>query len=220
LLIAVFYGLACFGINGYLTRLMKHQEAVPKAVEPFLSGALTGVCTSFALHPFDLIKARAQVNRSVGDNAGSFSSILRHIVKTRGPTGLYSGIVSQVQCSAMFYLSFFGSYNVLCRELKKLDVLSDPVVYFISGGFAGQIAWGITLPLDTIKTRIQVEHSNPPRIRDVVSLVWRTFGVRGFYRGIAATLIRAFPANAALFVAYEWTKKILDANLLGADGDR
>ncbi len=34
-------------------------------------------------------------------------------------------------------------------------------------------------------------------------------GPQALYRGIVPCLLRAFPANAALFVAYEWTKKLL-----------
>ena len=34
-------------------------------------------------------------------------------------------------------------------------------------------------------------------------------GARALYRGITPALIRTFPANAALFLAYESTKKLL-----------
>lgn len=200
----------CFGVNGHLTRMMTKQTIVPKSVEPFVTGGLTGVFTSFALAPFDLIKARSQVNRSVGTNAGSFLTILQHILRTRGPGMLYSGILAQVQCSSLFYASFFGSYSFLCNELGKIDALSESAIFFLSGGFAGQIGWAVTLPLDAIKTRIQVEHERPPRMRDVAAQIMRSGGVWGFYRGVEATLIRAFPANAALFLAYEWTKRILE----------
>lgn len=69
----------------------------------------------------------------------------------------------------------------------------------------------MTLPLDAVKTTIQV-HSGPlptPRIRDVVRGVWGQHGLSGFYRGLSAAVVRAFPANAALFVGYEWTKMLL-----------
>lgn len=187
---------------------MAAQTAIPKPLEPFATGALTGVCTSFALHPFEIIKARAQINRSSSSDVGKFSTLLKQILKTRGLQGLYSGIAAQVQCSALFYLSFFGSYNIICKTLGNIDVLPESAVFFVSGGLAGQVAWAVSLPLDTVKTRIQVELINPPRIRDVVADIWKHNGVKGFYRGVEATLIRAFPANAALFLSYEWTKKL------------
>jgi len=209
---AISENAVCFGMNGHLTRIVDGQKNIPKSVEPFVIGSLTGVCTSFALAPFDLVKSRAQVNR--GSTAGAYTTIIKQVMTSpRGPAMLYSGIVAMTQCSALFYMSFFGSYSLLCRELKQMDNFSDSVVYFVSGGLAGQIAWAISLPLDIVKTRIQVAHDNPPRIRDVVKELYKAGGVRAFYRGIEATIIRAFPANAALFLAYEWTKSALAFNV-------
>ena len=37
--------------------------------------------------------------------------------------------------------------------------------------------------------------------------------MKGFIRGIEVAIIRAFPANAALFVGYEYTKKTLNTIL-------
>ena len=34
-------------------------------------------------------------------------------------------------------------------------------------------------------------------------------GVRALYKGLSPTVVRAFPANAALFVTYEYTNKFL-----------
>ena len=42
-------------------------------------------------------------------------------------------------------------------------------------------------------------------------------GVGALYRGIAPALIRTFPANAALFTAYEFSKKTLSAALISQD---
>ena len=189
---------------------MSSNNSVPKSIEPFATGGLTGMLTSFALAPFDLIKARAQVSRVVGGHSGSFSAILRHILATKGPAMLYSGIVSQVMCSSVFYASFFGSYTVVTAELRRANVFPDSIIYILAGGLAGQLGWVVCLPLDIIKTRIQVEHERPPRMREVAAEVFHRGGLRAFYRGIGATLVRAFPANAALFLAYEWTKRLMD----------
>ena len=42
-------------------------------------------------------------------------------------------------------------------------------------------------------------------------------GVLALYRGITPALIRTFPANAALFTAYEFTKKTLSATIITPD---
>ena len=40
-------------------------------------------------------------------------------------------------------------------------------------------------------------------------------GVRALYKGLSPTIVRAFPANAALFVTYEYTSEFLK-NKLGS----
>jgi hypothetical protein len=62
-----------------------------------------------------------------------------------------------------FYASFFGSYELICRYLKENSDLSDNQVYFISGGFAGQISWLASIVPDTVKSTMQTSVSRPKR---------------------------------------------------------
>ena len=43
----------------------------------------------------------------------------------------------------------------------------------------------------------------------VMSEVYATRGVSGLYAGFGPAMIRAFPANAALFLGYEMTRSVL-----------
>lgn len=73
--------------------------------------------------------------------------------------------------------------------------------------FAGQLGWVMSIAQDTIKSRIQTS-SSPINIRAAVRDILQTKGSRGLFAGVEAALIRAFPSNAALFVAYEMSRKI------------
>ncbi len=42
--------------------------------------------------------------------------------------------------------------------------------------------------------------------------VYNSSGMIGFFTGIEVALVRAFPANAALFVAYEMSRSFLSSN--------
>lgn len=82
----------------------------------------------------------------------------------------------------------------------------------VSGALAGCIGWTATFPLDVVKTRMQAAPlaSKPlPGVRDTVRAVYADGGARAFFRGLGTTLVRAVPANAALFVTYEATKSAL-----------
>ena len=124
----------CFGVNGMLNRLVPTNQYIPKSLEPFIFGGLTGIITSFFLCPFDGIKCRSQVSRSVGTREGSFSSIVRHLWRTKGASGFYNGIVAQISVTVPFYFFFFGTYSFSCDQLKKRTSQSESLCFFISGG--------------------------------------------------------------------------------------
>lgn len=44
---------------------------------------------------------------------------------------------------------------------------------------------------------------------DALATIWRTEGMRGFYRGWAANTIKVVPQNAIRFVCYETIKSLL-----------
>jgi hypothetical protein len=73
---------------------------------------------------------------------------------------------------------------------------------------AGQIAWIASIAPDSIKSVIQTS-TNPKTIRATAREIYKTKGMRGFFAGLGVAVARAFPANAALFVGYEYTKKLL-----------
>lgn len=87
--------------------------------------------------------------------------------------------------------------------------MSDTSVYFVSGGLAGQVGWVVSIAPDTIKSMIQTSESKLT-ISGVYNNIYTTRGIRGFFAGIEVAIIRAFPANAALFLGYELTRKLLN----------
>ena len=78
----------------------------------------------------------------------------------------------------------------------------------IAGGFGGVCFWASVYPIDVVKSRIQVETQHQS-MSSVLALIIRTEGIRGLYKGLTPTLLRAFPSTAALFVTYEYTKEML-----------
>lgn len=209
-----------FAINGFLKRLfpeeqtsLERQEQADKSfVKLFILGGVTGFCTSFVLCPCDTVKCRAQANILAG-KASDVSAIIRGIVHNHGTMGLWRGMPVQVMRDVPFYASFFGSYDILCYALRRMTSWSDHTIFFISGGLAGQIGWMCSIVPDTIKSRIQVSDDSSLTVRGVFRDIIRTRGVRGLLTGVQVAIIRAFPANAALFLGYEKTRHLLSSQL-------
>ena len=73
------------------------------------------------------------------------------------------------------------------------------------GGVAGGLMWACVLPVDVAKTRIQLLRPGAPRasLLPTLAALAREGGARSLWAGLAPTLARAVPANAAQWLAFE-----------------
>ncbi len=215
-------GMACenamaFGVNEALKRAFPDDEAAsekkgarPDLVKPFFMGAITGCASALVLLPSEVVKAKTQV--AVGNEGAS--EVYKRILRKQGFKGLFCGLDSQLMRDGSFYAFFFGSYDLLCYSFRTLvPGMPDELNYFLSGGFAGMLSWTAAMPFDVPKTNVQSRYDTKivgsyfPQIARIA----RERGILGFYNGLGPTLIRAFPANAALFLGVETGKKFFDS---------
>jgi hypothetical protein len=201
-----------FTTNGMLQRLLKDKDWMNDSSSLgryFFSGAVTGAATALVLCPCDVAKCRAQASIVQNGSYSGMSVIVTSILRSKGVAGLFQGMTAQFVRDVPFYTAFFGSYQIISEALQKHTDLPDTSVYFLAGGFAGQIGWLTSIVPDTIKSRIQTSDA-PSGIIRTAKDIFRAYGWRGFFAGIEVALIRAFPANAALFVGYELTREVLE----------
>lgn len=85
------------------------------------------------------------------------------------------------------------------------------------GGLSGEALWLASYPFDVVKSRMQsdavgrgaVVGQRYAGLRDCFVGVWREGGVRGFWRGIGPTLLRAMPVSAGTFAVVEFVVRAL-----------
>lgn len=115
---------------------------------------------------------------------------------------------------------FFTTYEGLRPALSQMDSLPFGSGDAAAGVIASVIAKTGVFPLDLVRKRLQVQgphraryvHTNIPEYRGVLStmsVILRTQGVRGLYRGLTVSLIKAAPASAVTMWTYEHVLKIL-----------
>lgn len=208
-----------FGVNEALKRTFPDDndghtnggEKRPNLLKPFAMGLITGCCSAMVLLPSEIVKAKTQVAEGV-----SSGDIYKKMMKKQGVKSLFVGLDSQLARDGSFYAVFFGGYEMFCYTFRTLfPSMPDELNYFMSGGFAGMLGWAVAMPFDVPKTNVQSRWDTkvvgsyiPEMIR-----IGKERGIRGFYSGLGPTLVRAFPANAALFLGVETGKKFFD-NLL------
>ncbi|ONM05052.1 Mitochondrial arginine transporter BAC1 [Zea mays] len=155
-----------------------------------------------------------------------YSSPLDCAVKTlesEGVKGIFRGGLATLFREAIGNAVFFCTYEYSRYWMHNyLDssrfsgsshfvAAKDIGIGVVSGGVSGMAFWTATLPLDVAKTIIQTDPDphvsrNPLQI---LSMVYKRAGLGGCYAGLGPTLARAFPANAAAIVAWEYSAKIL-----------
>lgn len=175
------------------------------------SGFFAAFFSSFALCPTELIKCKLQALRETNSKPITATALTKSILREQGVRGLYNGLTSTIAREMPGYFAFFGGIEGTKHLLVKYTSIkeeSDPRMSILAGGVGGICLWLAIFPFDLIKSRIQVENSKLSLVA-MLSKIVREEGARKLYRGLTPTLIRTFPATAALLFTIEQTRIII-----------
>lgn len=185
---------------------------LPQAAESFLSGAAAGATATATTYPLDLLRTRfaAQGNDRV---YASLWRAVRDISRDEGARGFFQGLPPALTSIVPSMGLFFAVYEGARTPLGRLE-LPGGMGDATAGVAASIVAKTGVFPLDLVRKRIQVQgptrsryvHKNIPEYRGTVSTVRAIVereGVRGLYRGLTVSLIKAAPASAVTMWTYE-----------------
>ncbi|KAJ9105592.1 hypothetical protein QFC19_003574 [Naganishia cerealis] len=92
----------------------------------------------------------------------------------------------------------------------------------IAGAGAGLVSSIATCPLDVIKTRLQASSAPGETVKQLITTIWRTRGIRGLYRGLGPTILGYLPTWGIYFSVYDDIKdklgKSIGARMVNPDG--
>ncbi|KAI0438844.1 carrier protein YMC2 [Xylaria telfairii] len=175
----------------------------------FVAGVFSGIAKLTVGHPFDTVKVRLQTT-----DATRFSGPLQCVVQTvrhEGVRGLYKGATPPLVGWMFMDSLMLGSLTIYRRLLAEnvfvpkvhpsSSAQSNPVAHLpsfghgIAGIMAGSTVSFIAAPVEHVKARLQIQYSASKAERrysgpiDCVRKIYAAHGVRGVYKGLAATLI-------------------------------
>jgi solute carrier family 25 carnitine/acylcarnitine transporter 20/29 len=80
----------------------------------------------------------------------------------------------------------------------------------VSGGLSGAACWGLTYPLDNIKTRIQSDNLDPKKRKysNTLDCIRKT-KFKDMWKGFTPCVLRAVPVNAAIFFGYTYVRQVM-----------
>lgn len=182
-------------------------RVIMQAAQTGVAGTFAGIAEETASYPLDLVKTKMQVH------AESVSAIhvLRHTVRNDGLAGLFKGLPGPLLASALVSGCVFGGYGSAVNSISPTPQRPSVSHAFSAGAIAGAVQSFVICPVEVVKNKMQVGHFESTR--QAVSQIMKTRGVRGFYTGFGATLVRDVPAYGAFFATYELLKR------MGADPD-
>ncbi|CAB3362341.1 Hypothetical predicted protein [Cloeon dipterum] len=211
-----------FGVYG--TSLRQMQSLLSDDVRPeseaslgtvFLAGCLGGVAQLGVACPVDLAKIKLQIqtgsyswgSKQMIHYSGPVDCLLK-VFQVEGIRGLYRGITPMIFRDIPASGVYMLVYQATLRSLKPLESKKSTPLFstLIAGGLAGSVSWGVIVPLDVIKSRLQADCGSEPKYRGMLHCAassLRSEGPGVFGRGFWLVVGRAFPVNAAIFLSYE-----------------
>ncbi|PSC70667.1 mitochondrial substrate carrier [Micractinium conductrix] len=201
------YSAAQLSSNDQYKRIFADEHGELTVPKRLLSGACAGMTATALTHPLDTMRLRmAMPHHGYKGMADGFITVAR----TEGLLALYKGLIPTLVGIAPYAALNFASYDLLKRHVYDAgDRKQHPGANLLMGGAAGTVAATVCYPLDTIRRRMQMKGVMYSGQFNAFATIWRTEGVRGFYRGWAANSMKVVPQNAIRFVSYEALKTLM-----------
>ncbi|XP_034231924.1 solute carrier family 25 member 45-like [Thrips palmi] len=191
-------------------------------LDVFAAGCVGGLFACTLACPIDLIKIQMQSQTGVASSKEwghhvepkhkGMLDCIRRLCHKRGVRGLYTGMCPMLLRDVVSYGVYMTVYETGLQNLHWNPVVST----LVSGGCAGVVSWGVIIPIDLVKSRIQADDIKKPMYRGVVDCVKKSYQAHGlpvFFRGFSMMMVRSFPVNAATFLVYESTLHLLKPDM-------
>uniref|UniRef100_H3AA46 Mitochondrial glycine transporter n=1 Tax=Latimeria chalumnae TaxID=7897 RepID=H3AA46_LATCH len=177
-------------------------EHIPTPLESVLLGAGARTVAGVCMLPVTVVKTRYESGKY---QYQSVLGALRNIYRSEGGRALFSGLTATLLRDA----PFSGIYLMFYTQTKKsvpqdqFDPVILPLVNFSCGIFAGVLASLSTQPADVIKTHIQLSPGKYRWTGEAVLVIYRNYGLKGFFRGAVPRSLRRTLMAAMAWTVYE-----------------
>lgn len=188
----------------------------------YVAGVCGGVTVVLIGHPFDTTKTRLQVAP-----ANYYAGTLDCVSKTwrqEGLRGFYAGMSSPLLGQMLFratsFVTFHSTLQTLAPpSLRRPDAAPPASSVLLAGAITGLLIAFVETPIDLVKTKMQIQGlrfgpggagsaaAASPSVVGTVRSIIAQHGPRGLFQGLAATMVRNVPANAAFFPVNEMAKE-------------
>ena len=150
------------------------------------------------------------------------ASVVRAILKERGPAGLYDGLSAGVSRQLVYATVRLGGYDVFRDAIVRRRAAEGgvPVATFgdrlVAGALSGGFAAYLSCPVEVAMVRMQADGSGPAgerrgyaHVGDALRRIATEEGVRTYWRGSTPTVVRATAVGVTQVGFYDQCKSWL-----------
>jgi solute carrier family 25 (mitochondrial uncoupling protein), member 8/9 len=176
------------------------------------SGTMSGTIAAALSSPTELIKTRLQAKTS---QPQSLLEVVRTVTKQDGVRGLWQGAVPGMTRAGILTATQCASYD----EVKGMFTAASgwgnhAGTHLVCSMITGLITTTATNPPDVIKTHMFVGGRQQSGVLSTAQSIWRTAGLRGFFKGWTANYARLGPQTVIIFIVNERLRQLLGAKSL------
>ncbi|KAK4269116.1 hypothetical protein QN277_022314 [Acacia crassicarpa] len=232
---------------GTITVRLGLAEPTAATIANAAAGLSAAMAAQLVWTPVDVVSQRLMVQDRSNSNNPKASAHLyvngidafRKILITDGPRGLYRGFGISILTYAPSNAVWWASYSIAQRLIwngvgyywgKRDDKSSDSVadvlrpdsktvmaVQGVSAAMAGGMSALITMPLDTIKTRLQVLDGDEngrrgPTVMQTVRKLLKEGGWMACYKGLGPRWASMSMSATTMITTYEFLKRLSTKN--------
>jgi solute carrier family 25 carnitine/acylcarnitine transporter 20/29 len=185
----------------------------------YASGAFAGIANSVISGPIEHVRIRLQTQPHGAARLynGPLDCVRKLSAHEGILKGLYRGeavtILREAQAYGVWFLAFEYMMNADAarNKVERKEISSWKVAFY--GGLAGEALWLGSYPFDVVKSKMQSDGFGAEQkykgMNDCFRQTFRAEGLRGFWKGIAPTLLRAMPVSAGTFAVVEATMRAI-----------
>ncbi|XP_078081387.1 mitochondrial thiamine pyrophosphate carrier [Mustelus asterias] len=218
-LLSISYGAVQFMSFEFLTKFV-HNAMLYDSRNPtthFVCGGLAACSATVTVQPVDTLRTRF-----VAQGEPKVYKSLWHAVVTmyrkEGPLSFYRGLTPSILAVfpyAGFQFAFYNVFHSIAEwAVTPGQTRKSNIENLVCGSSAGVISKTLTYPLDLLKKRLQVEGFEQARAAfgqvrsyggflDCAYQVARNEGLRGFFKGLSPSMLKAALSTGLIFFWYE-----------------
>lgn len=150
------------------------------------------------LYPLDTMKLIS------GNNEGQLMPALKKRVCEQGIPSLWNGIFCDwVRLPPQFILRYFVSRHLKSLSFKIPGIIEDTI--------SSAIAVAAIHPIEVVHSHMQFDPINYPSLAKTITHIYKTNGLKGFFRGLTPTLIGHIPYRTVQYSSILFFEKLVNS---------